>query len=133
MLDAHDRAALTAADVDVVLAHGTGTILNDQAEASALAAVFGDSPRPPLVTAIKSMTGHTSGSSGLLGVVVAAEILRTGQVPPTIGLADPLDEGAALRFARDRAVTSAELSVAQVDAFGFGGVNAVAVLDREAA
>jgi 3-oxoacyl-[acyl-carrier-protein] synthase II len=128
--DAHARAAVTAADVDLVLAHGTGTLLNDEAEASALAKTFGGSGSRPLVTAIKSMTGHTSGGSGLMSLVVAAEALRSGRVPPTIGLDDPVDEARGLRFVTGQAA-QADLTIAQVDAFGFGGVNAVAILERD--
>jgi 3-oxoacyl-[acyl-carrier-protein] synthase II len=123
--DAHARAGIRPEQVDLVLAHGTGTLLNDEVEATALAKVFPGGG--PLITAIKSMTGHTSGGSGLLSLAVAAESLRTGRIPPTIGLADPVDEAADLRLVRDRAVT-APVRTAQVDAFGFGGVNAVAIL-----
>ncbi|MDP9070817.1 MAG: 3-oxoacyl-ACP synthase [Actinomycetota bacterium] len=129
--EAHERAGLGPHDVDLVLLHGTGTLLNDQAEASALDRVFTSAGASPLMTAVKSMTGHTSGGSGLLGVVVAAEALKTGRVPPTVGLSDPLPEAQSFRFAQGGGATS-ELGVAQVDAFGFGGLNAVAVLEKVA-
>lgn len=126
---AHERAGVGPADIDLVLLHGTGTPLNDAAEAAALADVFGPSGARPLATAVKSMTGHTSGGSGLLSVVVAARALAAGRVPPTVGVREPMPEAAAFRLVRDTAV-AAELRLAQVDAFGFGGVNAVAVLER---
>ncbi len=126
---AHEQAGVTAADIDLVLVHGTGTTLNDAAEVVALAEVFGPAAGRPLLTAVKSMTGHTSGGSGLLGVVVAARALATGRVPPTLGLREPMAEAAPFRFVRDPGRT-ADLRLAQVDAFGFGGVNAVAVLER---
>lgn len=126
---AHERAGVTAGDVDLILLHGTGTTLNDRAEAVALGEVFGAAVDGPLMTAVKSMTGHTSGGSGLLSVIVAARSLATGRIPPTIGLREPLAEAARFRFVRD-AEHVAELRLAQVDAFGFGGVNAVAVLER---
>jgi 3-oxoacyl-[acyl-carrier-protein] synthase II len=129
--DAHARAGIEPADVDLVLAHGTGTVLNDEAEAAALADVFGAAVAGPLVTAIKSMTGHTSGGSGLLSLIVAALALRTGVVPPTVGVAELAPAAAQLRLVRGAAV-AAELAVAQVNAFGFGGVNAVAVVERTA-
>ncbi|GIG63052.1 3-oxoacyl-ACP synthase [Longispora fulva] len=127
--DAHDRAGIGPGAVDLLLAHGTGTLLNDEAEAVALGTVFEGIPGP-LVTAIKSMTGHTSGGSGLLSLVVAVQALRTGRIPPTLGLDTPVPEATGLRFVRGGSV-SAELAVAQVEAFGFGGVNAVAIVQRE--
>lgn len=129
--DTHARAGTKPEDIDLVMLHGTGTLLNDEAEALAVSQVFGDHAAHPLMTAIKSMTGHTSGGSGLLGLIVALCSLATGKVPPTIGLTDPVDEAAQFRFARQEAVP-APLALAQVNAFGFGGVNAVAIVERSA-
>ncbi|HLX49653.1 MAG TPA: beta-ketoacyl synthase N-terminal-like domain-containing protein [Streptosporangiaceae bacterium] len=127
--DAHTRAGIEPADVDVVFAHGTGTALNDEAEAAALAKTFTGTGARPLVTAIKSMTGHTSGASGLMSLVVAAQALGTGRIPPIAGLTDPAGEAQDLRL-----VTSLELCpdavLAQIQAFGFGGVNAVAIVEK---
>lgn len=133
MREAHEIAGVKPSEVDLVLAHGTGTLLNDEAEAAALSTYFGglDAEASPLVTAVKSMTGHTSGASGLMSLVVASLCLATGLVPPTLGLADPVDEAADLRFVTGQPAR-ADLRLAQVDAFGFGGVNAVAVVERVA-
>ncbi|MDT0546755.1 beta-ketoacyl synthase N-terminal-like domain-containing protein [Streptomyces lonegramiae] len=127
--EAQWRAGVKPGEIDLVLLHGTGTLLNDEAEATAIAEVFGHDVGVPLMTAIKSMTGHTSGSSGLLSLIVALKSLSTGQVPPTLGLTEPVAEAAGFRFVRER-VEGAELNVAQIDAFGFGGVNAVAIVER---
>ena len=131
MRDAHVRAGIQAADVDLVLLHGTGTLLNDQAEAVALRRVLGDEGTPPLMTAIKSMTGHTSGGSGLLSLVVGVEALRRGRIPPTVGVGELADEASGFRLVRDREAR-APFALAQVDAFCFGGVNAVAIVERVA-
>jgi 3-oxoacyl-[acyl-carrier-protein] synthase II len=93
-----------------------------------LADVFSSRDPSPLMTAIKSMTGHTLGGSGLLSLVVAIKSLQRGVVPPVLGLTDPIDEAASLRLVREQAAT-AEIRTAQVDAFGFGGINAVAILE----
>ncbi|WP_431776837.1 beta-ketoacyl-[acyl-carrier-protein] synthase family protein [Streptomyces cucumeris] len=127
--EAQWRAGVKPRDIDLVLLHGTGTQLNDTAEATALADVYGTDVGGPLMTAIKSMTGHTSGGSGLLSLIVALRSLATGQVPPTLHLSEPLPEAAEFRFVREP-VSGAGLQLAQVDAFGFGGVNAVAVVER---
>jgi 3-oxoacyl-[acyl-carrier-protein] synthase II len=127
--EAQRRAGVKPRDVDLVLLHGTGTLLNDGAEATAIGEVFGPDVRVPLMTAIKSMTGHTSGGSGLLSLIVALKALSSGRVPPVVGLTEPADEAAVFRFVREP-VAGAELGVAQVDAFGFGGVNAVAIVER---
>jgi 3-oxoacyl-[acyl-carrier-protein] synthase II len=121
--DALTRAGRVAADVDVLVAHGTGTALNDPVECAVLRAGRGD----PLITAVKGALGHTSGSASLINLDVAWRCLAGGLVPPIVGLRNVLPEGDGLRFVRDRVVrTVAEL--AQVNAFGFGGVNAVTLV-----
>ncbi|MFI5633537.1 beta-ketoacyl-[acyl-carrier-protein] synthase family protein [Streptomyces sp. NPDC051664] len=127
--DAHRRAGLKADEIDLVMLHGSGTQLNDSAEATAVSGVFEGAGVGPLLTAVKSMTGHTLGGSGLLSLVTAAFALRHGVVPPVLGLTDPIEEAAGLRLVRDRAAT-ARLSTAQINAFGFGGINAVAVMEK---
>ncbi|MBO0819381.1 MAG: hypothetical protein J2P26_00870 [Nocardiopsaceae bacterium] len=126
--DAHARAGVKPDDIDLVLLHGTGTLLNDEAEALAVSRALEGQVGQPLMTAIKSMTGHTSGGSGLLGLIVAVLSLASGLVPPTIGLTDPVEEAIRFRFAGPEAVP-AQLGLAQVNAFGFGGVNAVAIVE----
>ncbi|WP_049572551.1 beta-ketoacyl-[acyl-carrier-protein] synthase family protein [Streptomyces sp. SBT349] len=125
---AHSRSGIKPEDVDLIMLHGTGTLLNDEAEALALGEVFGGAVDRPLMTAIKSMTGHTSGASGMLGLVAALCALRTGTVPPTIGLHDPVDEASSFRFVTGEAAHR-PITLAQLNAFGFGGVNAVAIVE----
>ncbi|MFH8370244.1 beta-ketoacyl synthase N-terminal-like domain-containing protein [Streptomyces sp. NPDC018031] len=127
--EAQWKAGVKPRDVDLVMLHGTGTVLNDEAEAAAIAEVFGDDAGGPLMTAVKSMTGHTSGSSGLVSLIVALKAMETGQVPPTTGLTDPVPEAAGFRFATGE-VRGADIGVAQIGAYGFGGVNAVAIVER---
>ncbi|MDI6099264.1 beta-ketoacyl synthase N-terminal-like domain-containing protein [Actinoplanes sp. NEAU-A12] len=128
MRDAYQRAGLIPADAGLVVAHGTGTALNDPTEAAVLTGLFGDRPAGPRVTGIKGAIGHTSGSAGLMSLLVAGEALRHGRVPPIVGLRKPIPEAEPLDLVIDRpAPTGATL--AQVNAFGFGGVNAVCLLE----
>ncbi|MDX2561391.1 beta-ketoacyl synthase N-terminal-like domain-containing protein [Streptomyces sp. TX20-6-3] len=131
MREAYRRAGVKAGDIDLVLLHGTGTPLNDEAEAVALRTVLSDAPRSPRMTAIKSMIGHTAGASGLHSLITAVQSLRSGRVPPTVGLELPIEEVADFRLSREPA-TDPELRLAQIDSFGFGGLNAVAVVERMA-
>ncbi|MEE1784234.1 beta-ketoacyl synthase N-terminal-like domain-containing protein [Streptomyces sp. SP17BM10] len=126
---AHRLAGVKPADLDLVMVHGTGTLLNDEAEATALAAVLGDDASGPLMTAVKSMTGHTSGASGLINLIVGVRALNEGRVPPTVGLEDPVDEAAKFSFVTGEAATDRTLRLAQLNAFGFGGINAVAIVE----
>jgi 3-oxoacyl-(acyl-carrier-protein) synthase len=128
MREAHERAGLLPADIDLLMLHGTGTPLNDEAEAIAVRSVFAGVDPSPWMTAVKSMIGHTAGSSGLHSLLTAVQSLRGGVVPPILGLDNPIDEVSGFRLVREQAVR-ARLATAQVDAFGFGGLNAVAVLE----
>ncbi|WP_081236342.1 beta-ketoacyl synthase N-terminal-like domain-containing protein [Streptomyces viridosporus] len=128
MRTAYDMAGVKPKDIDLVMLHGTGTLLNDEAEATAMADALGDAASGPLMTAIKSMTGHTSGASGLMGLVMGVTALAEGRVPPTVGLERPVEEAAEFRFVTGGAA-SASMNVAQLNAFGFGGINAVAIVE----
>ncbi|MGW7315673.1 beta-ketoacyl-[acyl-carrier-protein] synthase family protein [Streptomyces sp. NPDC054854] len=123
--EAQELAQVTPEEVDLVVLHATGTPLNDLTEATVTGRVFAGAR--PALTGIKSLTGHTSGSAGLLSLIVAVRSLHTGLVPPIAGLTDPLPEGEGLHLVAGRPL-AASLRVAQVNSFGFGGVNAVAIV-----
>ncbi len=114
-------AGLPPEAVDHVNAHGTGTGLNDQTEARALAAVFPGIAAIP-VTATKSLHGHALGASPAIEAALVVETLRTGLIPPTARYdvpdpALPLDVVAGA--ARRHPVTTV-LS----NSFAFGGLDA---------
>lgn len=132
MAEAHARAGVTPAMIDLVIAHGTGTQLNDAAEARALQSCFKDVTSPVPITGLKGMTGHTSGAAGLMGVVTALEAMRQGRVPPMMEAIDPIAEAQGLNLVTGEECRAA-LSIAQINAFGFGGINAVVIVERGAA
>ncbi|WP_250404604.1 beta-ketoacyl-[acyl-carrier-protein] synthase family protein [Streptomyces cellostaticus] len=119
-----DDAGITPEDVDLVSVHGTGTETNDITEAQAMHDVF--DAKPPRVTAVKSMIGHTMGAASALGAVAAALAIHHGFVPPTANhrLTDP---ECALDCTPNRSV-AANVRIAQNTALAFGGNNAVLVL-----
>lgn len=127
---AHDRAGVKPSDVDLVLLHGTGTPLNDEVEVRAMREVYRQDEAVPLVTAIKSMTGHTAGAAGVLSLITALWSMATGVVPPVTELDEPTEDVRALRLVHT-APSHGHIEVAQVNGFGFGGLNAVAILEAE--
>ncbi|MET8344632.1 beta-ketoacyl synthase N-terminal-like domain-containing protein [Streptomyces microflavus] len=126
--DAYRLAGAAPEETDLVMLHGSGTPKNDSTEAAVLSRIFPPGSGP-LMTAVKSMTGHTLGGSGLLSLTMAVLALQRGQVPPVLGLTDPIEEAEGLRLVREHAATAPQLTLAQVDAFGFGGINAAAILE----
>ncbi len=126
MRDAFTRAGVGAEEVDLVVTHGTGTEQNDPAELRALRRVF-SGPRRPVLTGVKGAVGHTSGAAALVNVDVAMRAMRAGRVPGVVGLREAIEEADGFRFAHP-AEAVLPVRVAQVNAFGFGGVNAVTLL-----
>jgi 3-oxoacyl-[acyl-carrier-protein] synthase II len=122
-----DEAGLTAADVEFVSAHGTGTLVNDRIEADVLRRVLGRRAPETPVNSIKASIGHTMGAAAALEAVMCLMAGREGVVPQTLGLEEP-DPACELdhvigspRAARPRISLSTSL--------GFGGCNAALVLE----
>jgi 3-oxoacyl-[acyl-carrier-protein] synthase II len=118
-------AGVEPSEVDYVNAHGTGTKLNDEAEAAVLRAVLGEVP----TSSTKSMTGHLMGAAGALEAVIAVQALRTGLLPPTLNLEEIDPACAGPDHIRDTA-RRADPRVVVSTSFGFGGHNAVVVFRR---
>lgn len=129
MRDAYHRAGRRPRETGLVLAHGTGTALNDPTECAALRDVLVADGGDPLITGVKGAVGHTSGVAALTSLDVALRCLRTGRVPPITGLRTPLPEGKDLRLLIGVPAPTPG-GLVQLDAFGFGGVNAVTLLER---
>ncbi|KAL3448770.1 hypothetical protein BJX65DRAFT_317305 [Aspergillus insuetus] len=120
--DTFERAQLDMAPVRFFEAHGTGTVIGDPTEARAIGSVFREyghrSPESPLfVGAVKSNIGHLEGGSGLAGVIKTVMILERGVILPNAGL----------EMVNPRIDTKG-LCI-KVNSFGFGGSNAVVILD----
>jgi 3-oxoacyl-[acyl-carrier-protein] synthase II len=121
-----DDARLPPAAVGYVNAHGTGTRQNDRVEAQALRQVFGEGA--VLVSATKSLVGHTLAGAGCVEAAATILALEHGLLPPTANL-DVVDPEVAFDclpgVARPAAITAA-LS----NSFGFGGQNVSLIFRR---
>ncbi|MCX7625371.1 MAG: beta-ketoacyl-[acyl-carrier-protein] synthase family protein, partial [Candidatus Sumerlaeaceae bacterium] len=89
------QAQWAPSEVEYINAHGTGTPLNDRAEAQLIRKVFGKSA--PWVSSLKAHIGHLLGASASVELAVSLIALRAGFIPPTFGLDDP-DPECELRF-----------------------------------
>jgi hypothetical protein len=120
------------AELNILETHGTGTVLGDRVETQSVAEVVGKlfRKRAPLVlTACKSLLGHAEAASGLLSLVRAIGLPRTGlaiahfhQLSATIGNA--LLEGANCVVPVEHVALSAGSAVVLgVSSFGMSGTN----------
>lgn len=73
MQEALERAGLRADQIDYLNLHGTGTQLNDAAEARAVSRVFGK----VFCSSTKSLTGHTLGAAGAVEAALACILLES--------------------------------------------------------
>jgi len=87
------RQAIGDQPVDLVHAHGTGTILNDPVELAAIEAAVASQAEPPRIYSHKGALGHSLGASGLVSVILNYLIHSHGIVPPNATTPSPIDSG----------------------------------------
>jgi len=109
--------------IGYVNAHGTGTPLNDIAEANAYESVFRGRSRPVPISSTKSYFGHCLGSAGSIEAAITISAIRSGTIYPTLRLTDPI-ESIAVDWVRGE-VRHQPLPLAMSASVGFGGSNTV--------
>ena len=108
-------------------AHGTGTPLNDAAEAAAINRWAGPAASRIRVSSTKASIGHLLGAAGAVETVVCLMALREQWIPPSLSLQtpDPVCSFRVVNRPEDAAV-----DYALTNSFGFGGANATLILRR---
>jgi 3-oxoacyl-[acyl-carrier-protein] synthase II len=119
------RSGVKPDEIDLIVAHGTGTPLNDAAETVAIKRALGKAAYNVAITAPKSMVGHQLGAAGALSALTAVLAIHEGLAPPTINLETP-DPECDLDYVP---LTARPMPVrtALANGFGFGGQNGVIV------
>ena len=136
-----ENAHLTAADVDVVEWHGTGTSLGDPIEVQAIADVYGhnrSAANPLQIGALKTNIGHLESASGLAGVAKIIAAMQYQALPPTIHTLprNPHIDWAALPVKVTDSLlpwphhAGGKVRRAGVSAFGLSGTNAHVILEE---
>jgi acyl transferase domain-containing protein/NADPH:quinone reductase-like Zn-dependent oxidoreductase/SAM-dependent methyltransferase len=118
-------------------AHGTGTVVGDLQETTAMAATFGKTrskDNPLYIGSSKSNIGHMEGASGLGGLLKALYSLEHGVIAPNVSFEEapstiPLGEWNLRVPTKTQPWPMSGLRRASVNGFGFGGTNAHAILD----
>jgi acyl transferase domain-containing protein len=137
---AYSEAGIDPATVSLIEAHGTGIPVGDKTEIKALTQIFGSRqgqlPQCGLGS-VKSMIGHCIPASGIAGLIKLSLALHDKILPPT--LCDEVNPDLGLEETpfyintqtRPWIHSNQELPRrAAISAFGFGGVNAHAILEE---
>ncbi|MDR0476830.1 MAG: 3-oxoacyl-ACP synthase [Desulfobulbaceae bacterium] len=118
-------AKLPPEEVDLISAHATATKMGDILESQAIQAVYGNKP---LVTALKSYTGHCMGACGVIETIMTLSMMEKGFVVPTLNLQEIDPRCACLPYVRE--IMAKKVRVAAIQNFAFGGVNTCLLLRK---
>jgi len=127
MQEATQTAGITPEQIGYINAHGTGTPLNDSAEAAAIQRWAGSPAKLPRVSSTKGVIGHLLGAAGAVEAVICLMALHGQWLPPNAGWeeSDPACNLPIVTKPED-----ATFEYALSNSFGFGGANASLVLRR---
>ena len=138
---AYEAAGVAPETVGLIEAHGTGTPVGDATEVQALTSVFGkrgDSLPWCGLGSIKSMIGHAMPAAGIAGIIKTALALYHRVLPPTLNVERPnpklgLEASPFYLNTETRPWIHGNAETPRrggVNAFGFGGINAHALLEE---
>ncbi len=126
---------VTPDDVAFVEAHGTSTIMGDQAELETLKQVYSTSKTG--ISSVKSQIGHLLGGAGAAGLVKAVQAVKKGVLPPNANF-ETLSPNHDLKNSTMYIIEEAAPWVepdnktrkAGVSSYGFGGINYHIVIEE---
>ncbi len=116
------EADVLAEEIDFVVTHGTGTVLNDQVEAKIIRDVFPG--RTPALIALKSWIGHLSTACGAVELAITLAAQGMGYLPKIRNLEQPCERG--IDFVHTGRHVRGKTFI--IENFGFGGQNAALVI-----
>lgn len=120
-------AGLSPQDINLLNAHGVGTVVGDAYEARAIRGVFGPPERQPPVVGFKPYLGHTLGGCALLELILTLLCMRHSVILPTQNYTEP-DPTLELRVADQ--LEHRKLRYVMKSASGFAGYDASAIFAR---
>jgi 3-oxoacyl-(acyl-carrier-protein) synthase len=113
---------------DLVIAHGTGTKLNDEVESRAIRSVFGE--QSPPVMSYKGALGHPQGASGAVSVALATWCLNHQTMLPSVGLKEQDPELEIITVIRPIELRDGCLESILCLSYGSWGANSAIMISR---
>ncbi len=121
-----ENAGVDAGDISYINAHGTGTRLNDAAEAAAISRVFGETP----TMSCKGLIGHTLGGAGGIEAVASVLSIVHGRAFENIGASTPAEDCPVTLIGKGGLALDPRARVVSTS-FAFGGNNCVLVFGAQ--
>ena len=122
------RLALADADHDVcyINPHATATPVGDIAECGAISRVFG--AEGPMISATKSMTGHSLGGAGVQEAIYSLIMMRDNFIAPSINITELDPEIPSLNIVQE--TRDHKMKAFMSNSFGFGGTNGSVIMRK---
>jgi 3-oxoacyl-[acyl-carrier-protein] synthase-1 len=115
------------APVDYINPHATSTPIGDLKEIEAIRAVFGD--KCPMISATKSLTGHSLGAAGAQEAIYSILMMNNGFVCESANIENLDPDFGDMQIVRERR-DDVTLGCVLSNSFGFGGTNASVVFKK---
>jgi 3-oxoacyl-(acyl-carrier-protein) synthase len=126
MKRALDLSGLSAADIDYINAHGTGTDNNDISEGRAIERLFG--AKVPPVSSTKPYTGHTTSAAGATEAIISILCLLEQVIWPNLNFSEPMKD---LHFSPVKEIIrNQNVNHVMSNSFGFGGNDTSLIFSR---
>jgi 3-oxoacyl-[acyl-carrier-protein] synthase-1 len=120
------ESELSAREIDLLNAHGTATIYNDEMESKAfkLARLENTS-----LNGLKGYFGHTLGAAGTIETIISMKSMIQNEVLPTLGFQET---GTPEKVNISNTLVKKEIKYLLKTASGFGGCNGAIILQKHA-
>ncbi len=113
--------------IDYINPHATATPIGDLKEIEAIREVFGS--KTPLLSATKSLTGHSLGAAGVQEAIYSLLMMNNGFVCESANIEELDPAFSDMPIVRER-LDNVELNCVMSNSFGFGGTNATLIFKR---
>lgn len=124
ILGAIKEAGISAADIDVISAHGTATMYNDEMESLAFKTAQLEA-KP--VYSVKGNIGHTLGAAGIIETIYLAHSLQKNMLIPSVGFDA---SGTSIELNVTRNTVPKTMQIGLKTASGFGGGNTALLIKK---
>lgn len=130
-------AGVEPQSVDYIEAHGTGTLVGDPIELSALQQVYGDAPAGAIgIGSVKTNIGHLDTAAGIASLIKVVLAMRGEKLPATLNFSKPNSRfdfaNSPFRVVGEQKDWKRNVKPrrASINSLGVGGTNAHVVLEE---